>query len=184
MQSPDVINYLLTLRYPGSVKERQSWICYQGHIQYIVPMIMPGQTVAYTVRPLQGIHAWLGYDILFASDIVPNAFTISVTQFGSRTISGRVTQIVRDDNIAGFVLTTEQEPMYMSITNISSLAQRGEMVGTALMIATPQDMETILDALRRLNTSKASEQLLQQAVHLLGVLTGEPQEPLPPVGGS
>ena len=181
---PEIINYLLTLRYPGSETERQSWVCYRGFIQYIVPLILPGQTIPYTVKPLAGIHAWLGYDIRFASDMVPNAFTATVSQFGSRPFSGQVTQVVRDNNIEGFVMTTEQEPMYMSVTNISPLAQRGEMIGTALMISSPQDLATILDALRRLHTSTESEQLLQQAVYLLGILSGQPQEPRPPVGGS
>jgi len=181
---PEIINYLLTLRYPSSAQERQNWVCYRGFIQYLVPLILPGQTIPYTVKPLHGIYAWLGYDIRFASDMVPNTFTGTISQFGSRPFSGQVTQVVRDNNIEGFVMTTEQEPMYMSVTNISPLAQRGEMIGTALMISSPQDLATILDALRRLHTSTESEQLLQQAVYLLGILSGQPQEPRPPVGGS
>jgi len=181
---PEIINYLLTLRYPSSAQERQNWVCYRGFIQYLVPLIWPGQTIPYTVKPLAGIYAWLGYDIRFASDMVPNTFTGTISQFGSRPFSGQVTQAVRDNNIEGFVMTTEQEPMYMSVTNISPLAQRGEMIGTALMISSPQDLATIFDALRRLHTSTESEQLLQQAVYLLGILSGQPQEPRPPVGGS
>ena len=181
---PDIINYLLTLRYPGSEKERQNWVCYRGFVQYRVPLIWPFQTIAYTVRPLSGTYALLGYDIKFASEMVPDTFIGTIGQFGSRLFSGRVTQIVRENNIEGFVLTTEQEPTQMSVTNISPLAQRGEMVGSGLIISSPQDLATILDALRRLQTSTESEQLLQQAVHLLGILSGEPQEPRPPVGGS
>ena len=181
---PEIINYLLTLRYPGSTKERQSWVCYRGFIQYKVPLIQPGQTIAYTVRPQVGTYAWLGYDSRFASDMVPNTFTGTVSQFGSRSFGGQITQAVRDSNIEGFTLVTEQEPMYMSITNISSLAQMGEVIASGLMISSPQDMATVLDALRRLHTSRESEQLLQQAVYLLGILSGEPQEPRPPVGGS
>jgi len=184
MMIPEVINYLLTLRYPGSDNERQSWVCYRGFIQYIVPLIWPGQTISYTVKPLHGIHAWLGYDIQFSSSMVPNTFTGTVSQFGSKPFSGLVTQGVRDNSIEGFVLTTEQEPMYMSVTNISPLAQRGEMFGAALMVASRQDMATILDALRRLHTSTESEQLLQQAAYLLGIISGQPQEPRPPVGGN
>lgn len=181
---PDIINYLLALRYPGSVNERQSWVCYQGYIQYRVPVIRSGQTISYTVRPPQGIHAQLGYDIRFGSDMMPYVFTITVSQFGSMPFGGLVTQLVKEDNIAGFVLATEQEPMYMSITNISPLSQRGEMAGTALMISTPHDMEVIIDALRRLHTSTKSEELLQQAVNLLGLLTRQPEEPRPLIGGS
>ena len=181
---PEIINYLLTLRYPGSEKERQNWVCYRGFVQYRVPLIWPMQTVAYTVRPLFGIYAWLGWDIKFGSEMVPDTFTVSVSQFGSRPISGQVTQMIRDNNVEGFVMTTDQEPMYMSVTNISPLAQRGEMAGSALMISTPHDLATIMDALRRLHTSTESERLLQQAVYLLGILSGEPLEPRPPVGGS
>jgi len=116
--------------------------------------------------------------------MVPDTFTGTVSQFGSKPFSGQVTQGVRDNNIEGFVLTTEQEPMYMSLTNISPLAQKGEMFSSGIMISSPQDMATIWDALRRLYTSVKSEQLAQGAVYLLGVLSGEALEPKPPVGGS
>jgi len=181
---PEIINYLLTLRYPGSDTERQSQVCYRGFIQYKIPLIWPMQTVAYTVRPLQGTFAWLGYDCRFGSEMVPDTFTGTVSQFGSKPFSGQVTQGVRDNNIEGFVLTTEQEPMYMSLTNISPLAQKGEMFSSGIMISSPQDMATIWDALRRLHTSGESEKLAQEAVYLLGVLSGEAVEPKPPVGGS
>ena len=181
---PEIINYLLTLRYPGSEQERQNWVCYRGNIQYIVPLIWPGQTIAYTVKPLQGSYAMLGYGTRFGTDMVPDAFTITVSWFGSQVISGQVTQSIKDNTQEGFVLVTEQEPMYYSITNISPLVQKGEMFGSILTISSPQNLETIMDALRRLHTSTESEQLLQQAVYLLGILSGQPLEPLPPVGGS
>jgi len=181
---PEIINYLLTLRYPGSDTERQSWVCYRGFIQYYLPLIPPGQSPSYTVRPLQGVYAWLGYNCVFGSELPPNTCSGTITQFGSKPFSGLVTQSVRDNNIAGFVLATEQEPMYITCNNISPLAQRVEMISDGLMISSPQDMVTILDALRRLHTSTESEELLQQAVTLLGVLSGQPQEPRPPVGGS
>ena len=181
---PEIINYLLTLRYPGSEKERQNWVCWRVGIQIRVPLVWPGQTISYTVKPLNGTYAWLGYDTRFAPDMVPNTFVGTMSQFGSQPFNGQVTQLIRDNNIEGFVLTTEQEPMAISISNISPLAQMAEMLGTAIMIPTPQDLATIMDALRRLHTSTKSEQLLQQAVYLLGLLSGEPLEPLPPVGGS
>jgi len=104
-------------------------------------------------------------------------------QYGSSPWSGVVTQRGKDDPAEYFAIVTEQEPAYLSLTNISPLAQRWETLADFMVIPSPEDLKIVLDALRRLYTSTTSEKLLQQAVHLLGVLSGEPQEPLPSVGG-
>ena len=184
MYFPEVINYLLTLRYPGSETGKTNWVCYRGGWQVIIPLVPAGTTVPYTIRPLNGVYGWLGYATRFGTDIVPNSFTASVHQYGSSPYSGLLSQRIRDDALEYFILVTEQEPTYLSVTNISPLAQRGEAFGDFLVIPSPQDLVTITDALRRLQTSSESEQLLRQAVYLLGILSGQPLEPRPPIGGS
>jgi len=181
---PEIINYLLTLKYPGSETGKTNWVCYRGGWQVVVPIVAPGQTISYTVQPLHGVYAWLAYATRFGTDIVPNSFTATINQYGTNPYSGLLSQRIRDDALEFFFLVTEQEPTHLSVTNISPLAQRGEVFGDFLVISSQQDLVTISDALRRLHTSTESEQLLQQAVYLLGILSGQPQEPRPPIGGN
>lgn len=181
---PDVINYLLSLKYPSSELGRTNWVCYRGGTQVIIPLFPPGTTINFTARPLNGVYAWFGYATRFGADMVPDAFTGTVAQYGTTPYSGTLSQINRDDPLEYFVLVTEQEPTYFSLTNISPLTQRFEILGDFIVIPSPTDLKTVMDALRRLHTSSESENLLQQAVYLLGVLSGQPQEPRPSLGGS
>ncbi len=181
---PDIINYLLTLKYPGSESARTNWVCYRGVIQTIMPLMPPNTTVNFTIQPLQGVYAWLGWASRPGTDLVPNVFSGSIQQYGSFVWAGVVTQRGMNDPAEYFALVTEQEPAHLSLTNISPLAQRWETIFDFLVISSQQDLNTIMDALRRLHTSQVSEELLQQAVNLLGVLSGQPQAPRPPLGRS
>ena len=180
---PEIVNYILTLRYPGSETGKMNWVCYSGLIQTLIPIFPAGATVNFIFKPLYGHHAWLTYVSKPSMDAVPDAFSGSIMQYGSSPWSGVVTALGREP-AEYFAFVTEQEPAYLSITNISPITQRWETIVQFIVIPSQKDMETVLDALRRLNTSRESEELLQQAAYLLGVLSGQPQEPLPPVGGS
>jgi len=181
---PEIINYLLTIRYPDSDPRRLQPVCYMGAYQLLIPLFMPGQTVNLVARPLHGVYAWIMYCGRLGSEMVPNVFTLSGSQYGNFTYSGICTQRWINDSHEFFVLVTDQEPSYASMTNISPLAQMYEGYSEYVAVPTPADMEIISDALRRLHTSKVSESLLQQAANLLGVIAGQPQEPKPPLGGS
>jgi len=182
MNFPGIINYLLTLRYPGSESGRQNWVCYRGGHQTIVPVFPPNTTVKYTVLPLHGVYAWLAWSSRFGDDMVPNTFTGSINFYGTEPLSAMLTSRVRNDPFEYFTLITEQEPMNITMSNISPLGQRAEILSDFLVIPTPNDLSTITDALRRLETSRESEQLLQQAVILLGKLAKEEVKPLPAIG--
>lgn len=181
---PEVINYLLTLRYPGSEEGKLNWVCYRGVVQTVAPLVPPGVTLNYTFRPLYGSYAWLVWSTRCGTDVVPNAFSGTIQQYGSTPWSGIATQRGLTDPAEYFAVVTEQEPGYVSVTNLSPVVQHWEALADFIVIPTVQDLKTILDALRRLHTSTESEQLLQQAVYLLGLLSGQPQEPRPPIGGS
>ena len=181
---PEIINYLLTLTYPDSDPRRLQPICYMGAYQLIIPVFPPGQTINLVGGPLHGVYAWLDFNLQFGSDMVPNVFAASGSQYGSTTYSGVLTQRFLNESHLHFVLVTDQEPSTASISNISPLAQRYDAYGEYLVISSPQDMEVISDALRRLHTSQESERLLQQADYLLGILSGQPSEPRPSVGGN
>lgn len=180
---PEIINYLLTLTYPDSDPRRLQSVCYLGASQLIIPAFPAGQTIHLVGGPFFGVHAWLAFKLQFGSDMVPNVFTASGTQYGSTTYSGLLTQRFLNETHLTFALVTEQEPSTAYVTNISPLAQRYDAYTEYVVITSPQDMEIITDALRRLHTSQESERLLQQADYLLGILAGQPTEPMPPVGG-
>lgn len=181
---PEVIAYLLTLRYPGSGTERGNYVCYRGVIQTLIPALPSGRTVNFTFKPLYGSFAWIVWASRVGTDAVPNCFTGSVVQSGSQPYSGLVTQRGRDDPAEYLAIVTEQEPAYLTITNISPLQQRWETMADFLVIPTQPDMVIVFDALRRLHTSQESEHLLQQAASLLGEIAEHPLEPKPPVGGN
>jgi len=181
---PEIINYILTLRYPESQTGRSDFICYLGFTQVRIPLIPAGREILYTVRPAGGVFAWLGYRRLIGTDMVPDVFSSSFFQYGTSPFSGLVTQTARDIEHPGFTFITEREPLVITVTNISPLAQKGEMIGYFVVITSESDLGVITDALRRLHTSARSEQLLQEADYLLGVLAGQNLEPRPPIGES
>jgi len=180
---PEVINYLLTLRYPGSEEGRQNWVCYRSGHQTIVPVFPPNTTVKYTVTPLHGVYAWLAWASRFGDDMVPNTFSGTIVFYGTMPLSATLSSRVKNDPFEYLTLITEQEPMEITMSNISPLGQRAEILSDFLVIPSSHDLATIIDALRRLNTSEKSENLLQQANYLLGVLADKPVEPRPPLGG-
>lgn len=180
---PEIISYLLTLRYPDSESGRSDFVCYSGFLQVRVPLIPAGRTIRYSVRPTGGVFAWIGYRRVIGTDMVPDVFSSTYFQYGAAPFSGILTQVSRDIDNSGFLFITEREPTIISITNISPLAQRGEMQGYFLVLTSPNDLAIVTDAIRRMHTSAVSEQLLQQSVSLLGVLADRPVEPKPELGG-
>lgn len=183
MRLPEVISYLLTLKYPGSESARANWVCYLGTSQIVIPLVPPGRNIAYTLKPLHGSFAWICFSTRFSSETVPNTFSGTISQFGSTPYSGVFTQRYRDDDLDYLAVVTEQEPVYITINNISPLNQRGESLTHMLVVTSSQDLDTVMDALRRLHTTTKAEELLQQAAYLLGKLAGQPQEPKSPIGG-
>ncbi|TET14045.1 MAG: hypothetical protein E3J81_07430 [Dehalococcoidia bacterium] len=181
---PEIIAYLLTLKYPGSEDERTNWVCYRGVFQIILPLMPPYTSLNYTVQPLHGVFAWLAYSFRLGTDMVPNTLSGTIQQYGSVPWSGILTQRGRDDPAEYLLLITEQEPAVSSITNISPLIQRWESLVDFIVIPSQQDLVTVMDALRRLHTSKQVEELLRHGNELLGKLAGEPLGPRPSIGGS
>lgn len=184
MNLPEIVNYLLTLRYPGSDISRDNLVCYQGSLQVRVPIIPSGTTIKYEARPVAGNFAQLAYLRLIGTDLVPETFSYTLEIGGTIPLSGLITQVGRDMEHPGWALMTERSPTKVTITNISPLAQKAEMMVFLVVIPTSKDYKTVFDALLRLETSARSETLAQEAVYLLGLMSGEPVEPLPPVGGS
>ncbi|GAI57149.1 unnamed protein product, partial [marine sediment metagenome] len=154
---PEIIAYLLTLKYPGSESERMNWVCYRSAVQLIIPLMPPGTTISYTAQPLHGSFAWLYFSTRIGTDMVPNSFIGTIHQYGTTPFTGLVTQRMRDDPMEFLLLVTEQEPIHTSVTNLSPLAQRLESYGDLIVIPTPHDLRVVIDALRRMHTSEESE---------------------------
>ena len=184
MLNPEIIDYLLTLRYPGSPLERGNWVCYQGGYQLLVPAVAAGEELNLTVRPLLGVYAWLAYSLMFAHDAISRTFTGSISQYGTTSYRGLGTGRILEEGWHVLQFITEQEPTLLAVRNISPVTQRWEAIGQFLVIPTPQDMETVVDSLRRMNTSSETERLLGDAVRLLESLPSPTGiEPKPPLGG-
>lgn len=168
---PEIVNYLLSLRYPGSEEGKLNWVCYRGVLQTVIPLVPAGRTIDFTFRPLYGSYAWLVWATRSSTTVVPNAFSGSIQQYGSTPWAGIATQRALTDPVEYFAVVSEQEPGYVSITNISPITQQWEAIADFIVIPTVQDLKTILDALRRLHTSTESEELLRQANDLLRTIS-------------
>ena len=82
---PATIEYLLA-QFENGVP-----ICWRGGYQVIIPVFPPGATIDYTVRPLSGVYAHLGWATRFGTDMVPNTISGVVRQWGSRIFTGSIT---------------------------------------------------------------------------------------------
>lgn len=180
---PDVFYYLLSLRYPGSEASGGNKVCYSYAYQVILPMLGPGQIVSFTTTPPLGVFAWIAFTAVGGSDAVPEAFRLQSSHFGIVGNDHIVTQTVRDLGREGLTVITANSPFTYTVTNLSPLGQRGEIVAKLLVVPSIHDMETIQDALRRMHTSQVSEELLRQIAYSLGRISGVELKPLPPLGG-
>ena len=171
---PEIVNYLLTLERPGG-----GWLVYRGGYQVIIPAVPPNTEVSYTVTPLNAF-AWLGWATRFGTDMVPNAFTGYIHQYGTTSYTGTLTQRIRDDAFDYFIVVTESQPTIVSVTNVTALNQRCEVIGDFLVISNEDDWELCLEALRRIYTSVKSERLAEEANRLLSAMVAGPR---PPIGG-
>lgn len=181
---PDIISYLLSLRYPGSTGTKGNWVCYRIMSQIVIPLVPAGFSFPHTLMPEFGSHACLEFGGGFGADMVPDSFSGATVQYGSYPFSGTLTGRMLSNYHGLFLFLTVAEPVRGLVTNISPLPQRYEAFSDYIIIPSPENLEIILDALRRLHTSEVSEQLQQQAVSLLGLMGGQPQVPRPPLGGS
>ena len=180
----EIPTYLLSLRYPGTSATTQSLVCYNSQIQVIVPLLPAGRSIIYTTKPPPGVYAMIGHWAKFGSDLLPNSGRVTAEHFGIMNVNEVCSQLIIETEREALTVITEQMPLTYTITNLSPLAQRVEMVGYVVIIPTVDDMKIVMDALRRLHTSKEAESLLQQASYQLSLISGHPEEPRPPLGGS
>lgn len=178
---PDIILYLESLKYPSSGAELPNRVCYPTDYQVRIPFIWPGQVLSFITRPSAGNYAWITWAGVPATDVVPNTLRLQSFHYGIVPTDMVVTQVVRDFRREGLTIITEQMPFTYILTNISPLAQRAELIAEVLVIPSINDFLIIMDALRRLHTSKSVEALLEQANAQLNIISGK--GPKPSLGG-
>ena len=171
MLLPEVINYLLSLEGFTNSPVRQ------GAFQTIINPFPPNTTVSFSVRPPDGTYAHLSWINVFGSEMIPNAFSGFVQQYGSRPFSGIITAKMLEYGVPHLVVVTDQQPTEISVTNNTALNQYFEAGGLFLAIASEPDLQIVIDALRRLHTSSKLEALTQESNALLSKIAGSSLTP-------
>lgn len=142
---PEIVSRLLSLENFTNAPVRQ------GGLQVIINPFPPNTMVTYTVRPLEGNYAQLGWITSFGSNMVPDAFTGVFQQYGSRPFSGRITQRMLDDGAPYFIMVTNTQPTELYITNTTNVNQYFETLAFFLMISSENDLQIVNSALRQMN---------------------------------
>lgn len=143
-----------------------------GGFQIYMPIIPPNTLVPYTISPALGYYAYIGYRLDFDGAMVPNAFSITINQWGMRPYNGILTQKIIEFGIDHIIPVTEAEPCRTHAQNLTPLNQYACVTGYFVGIHSAEDYGTVMDALRRLGTSSQSEEIASEANTLLRKLAG------------
>lgn len=172
MLLPYVIQYLESLMRPqgGQLVE-------PGGFQIYMPIVPPYTLITYAITPGAGYYAYIGYRLDWDGAMIPNAWSMTITQWGMRSYSGILNSKIIEYGINHIIPVTEAEPCYTQAQNLTPLNQYACITGYFVAISNKDDYITILEALKRLGTSTRSEDLAQQANNLL-------EKMLPVPGGS
>ena len=151
---PDIINYLLALKRPPP---DGGYVCYRAASQIRIENFVPGATIGYTVLPLFNRYALIGWRAIYSPSIVPGSFSISYTQYGSRQLSGVMTDIFITEGLDYLLFITNDQPGIFSITNTTPLVQTFESLTNYLDVVLESDYKIILEALTRYGNRAASQ---------------------------
>ncbi len=166
MGLPYAIEYLLTLERPGGGR-----LVNFGVSQLVIPVFPPSTSIQLTTSPWGDDYAYISYYSGFGPAMVPDNFTITLTQYGNLTYSAVISSLATGLILEGYLPITQSEPSISSITNITTLNQYYEGIVFFVRIATAADWELVREALA---TAVKSKQLAGEANRLLRVMAGEP----------
>lgn len=178
MGLPYVIEYLLTLRKPGG-----GHLVHQGASQTIVPAMPPNIEVVLQVFPLGDDYADIVYSSYIDPSVVPGAFYGWGQYFGARSYEGTLTTGFLTYPLETLVFISQSEPGLASIRNLTALNQYYAGMAFFITIASEDDYNTVMDALKHMGTSAKSEQLAEEANCLLSIMAGVEAGPRPPIAG-
>lgn len=172
------IEHLFSLMTPDGER-----LVTQGATQIIIPAFPPNTTWSFSAGPLGSDYGQIVYGVRLGVDMVPNAFTGYIQMFGTRIIEGIHTATVLATEVQGFAWVTQSQEAVGYLTNVSGLNQLLEIYFASLRIANEADYHAVIEELKHMATSIRAEQLAVEANQLLKMLTGQPPEPQPPIGG-
>lgn len=179
MALPHIIEYLLALQRPDGGP-----LLFAGVNQILIPAFPPNTTLTWQRGPFGADYAIIMYETWLSPSMVPGAFSGWGQQWGATQFSAVLTSEWLSYIMSGYVTATQAEPSIFSLTNETALVQYYSQSAAFLNIATPEDYNLLLEAIARVGTSARSEQLAQEAVQLLRILTGGAPAPQPPIGES
>jgi len=177
MGLPYVVEFLLAQQRPGG-----SYLVRQGASQTVIPIVPPNTEFILQAFPYYSDFADIIYATCVDTTVIPGAFYGWAQYFGSKSYDGVLTEGFLSRPLETFIFVSESQPALALIRNQTGLNQYYAGMALFLSIASEEDYNRVLETLNRLGTSNKSEQLAQEAVNLLRIMTGEPA-PYPPLGG-
>jgi hypothetical protein len=178
MLLPYVIQYLETLMRPSGGQ-----LVEPGGFQIYMPAVPPNTLITYNILPATGYYAYIGYRLDWDNAMVPNAWYMTIVQWGMSPYSGFLNSKIIQYGIDHIVPVTEAEPCLTYARNVSPLAQYACITGYYVGIRSEDDYLEVLESLLRLETSSRSEALAVETNDLLRKLGSLPSLPRPPTGG-
>ena len=166
---PYVIQYL-----EAASRADGSQLFQPGVIQLLMPSVPPMTQVPYAFRPMEGYYAYIAYRLAWDPTIIPNAWNLTVTQWGAQTYTGVLSADILRDGIELIMVTTVAQPSYVTVTNLTPLSQYGCAISYFVTIRSGDDYVIAMDLLKYLGTKEAAR-LLAAMVYA--------QQPKPPEGG-
>lgn len=130
---PTIIEYLL------AVTGDKGNLAFPSRWQFIVPRIVPGQRIDWSLSPPLGAYAGIKYAFTNSAEMVPGTLYMEISQAGSKYVMGTVESDWTRDYLGYFVFFTDREPINVQLTNVSVLTQR--FVATQWNILIPNEQQ-------------------------------------------
>jgi len=167
MRNPYVIQYLESLyREDGSV------LCQPAAIQVLLPSVPPFTQLPFTIKPVPGYYASIGYGSSVDLNVIPNAWMLNIVQFGAQPFIGVLSSDMITYGVEYIATSLTAQPIYITLTNLTPLNQYLCITVFFVTITDEDGFAQAKDRLSKLGTV--------EAVDLLKRLTNAP---LMPKGG-
>ncbi len=164
---PAAIEYLLTLK-----DQSGNPVCFMHQFQVIVPNFPPRGNIIYSVAPPTPVRAYILYEYCFGEAMVPHAFNVRITHGPTEVLNAIISGLYTSSRSGIFSVLGKQQPaLNVTVSNLTQLAQYYELSTQFLIVTTDDEYKTVIDALRRMHTSKSSETLASQTLDLMKKLS-------------
>ena len=108
-------------------------------------------TIVYSIRPPEGMFAYIIYNVRFSPRMVPGAFSVVVHQPGHAILRVTVTQDIIDTDLNFFTVVTRASPINITATNSSVIIQYYEHNYEMLIVYSEGDYNLIMNTLSEFN---------------------------------